>query len=84
MKKKHLEILKPTPNVDNFNSNSNQTSVHVSGDSGNNSSEVLNLSCNQNNSGDPLDVVIKTEKSSVSHVPPKKRGRPKDVKKEKQ
>ena len=76
--------MKPSPNVDNINSNSNQTSVHVSGDSGNNSSEVLNLSCNRNNSGDTLDVVVKTEISSVSHVPPKKRGGPKDVNKEKQ
>ena len=83
LEKKHLKILKPTPNVDNVKSNSNQTSVYVSGDSGDNTSKVLNLSCNQNKSGDPLDVVIKTEKSSVSHVPPKKRGRPKDVKKRK-
>ena len=44
-KKKHLKVLKPTPNVDNVNGNSNQTSVHVSGDSGDNTSEVLNLSC---------------------------------------
>ena len=77
-KKKHLKIL------NNVNSNSDQTSVHVSGDSGNNTSEVVNLSCDQNNSGDPLNVVIKTEKSSVSHVLPKKRDRPKDVKKENQ
>ena len=41
--KKHLKILKPTPNVDNVNSN--PTSVYVSRDSDNNSSEVLNLSC---------------------------------------
>ena len=68
----------------NINSKSNKTNVHVPGDSGNNSSEVLNLSCDRNNSGDPLHVVIKTENSSVSHILPKKRGRPKDVKKEKQ
>ena len=74
--------MKPTPNVDSVNSN--PTSVHMAGDSGNNSSEVLNLSCDQNNSGVPIDVVIKTEDSAVSHVLAKKRGRPKDVKKEKQ
>ena len=34
-------------------------------------------SCDQNNSSDPLDVVIKTEKSTVSQVLSKKRGRPK-------
>ena len=79
---RHFKILKPTPNVDNVNSY--PTSVHVSGDSGNNSSEVLNLSYDQTNSGDPINVVIKTEDSFVSHVPPKKRGRPKDVRKEKQ
>ena len=56
----------------------------MSGDSGNNSSEVLNLSCDQNNSGETLNVVVKTENFSFSLVPPKKRGRPKDVKKEKQ
>ena len=80
--KKHLKILKPTSNV--VNVNINPTSIHVSGDSGDNSSEVLNLSCDQNNRCDPVDVVVKTEYSSVSHVQPKKRGRPNDYNKEKQ
>ena len=56
----------------------------MSGDSFDNSSDILNLSTDGNNSGDQVDVFIKTENSSVAGVPLKKRGRPKLIKKERQ
>ena len=71
--------MKPRQNVEN--GNSYLTTVPVSEDSCDNSSDVLNLSADQNNSGDQVDVFIKTEKASVAGVPPKKRGRPKLIKK---
>ena len=83
--KKHLKILKPSKNVhDVENVNGDPTTVPMSGDSFDNSSDVLNLSSDGSNSGDQVDVFIKTENSSVAGVSPKKRGRPKLIKREKQ
>ena len=76
--------MKPSQNVHNVeNVNGDPTTVPMSGDSFNKSSDVLNLSTDGNNSGDQVDVFIKTENSSVVGVPPKKRGRPKLIKKRK-
>ena len=74
--------MKPSQNVHNVeNVNGDPTTVPVSGDSFDNSSDILNLSTDGNNSHYQVDVFIKTENSSVTGVPPKKRGRPKLIKK---
>ena len=77
--------MKPSQNVHYVeNVHGDPTTVPMSGDSFDNSSDILNLSTDGNNSCDQVDVFIKTENSSVAGVPPKKRDRPKLIKKEKQ